>query len=256
MARLAEYVCVCVLCPQTGYAQLSKRVFNFLLVTLCVFLLIPVVVHADAALGKYKENENAWKKQAVLPSGLDGIEKETFDGNLDQRLAAAGSDQSLQAPQNQIEEYNVQKAKSVIELQKFRRTSSIAITDSVGKRGTASLINLSPRINSWFLLSLKWADGRDLSYHLENKNPESREIILDPEFPYGLVLAEAGEMHQYDLWSKPSSELNTAPDLPKTYVSLCQNKIYLRKKSRGRKTGKELVTDFLRDHVMARGNHN
>lgn len=153
------------------------------------------------------------------------------------------------APQNQVEEYKAQTAKSVLELQQFRASSSIAIADSDGKRGEATLVNLNPLINAWYLLLLNWDDGRRYAYHLENDKPKSQELLLDPGFTSGLVVQDANERYQCDLWSRPLMGLSEASVSGKPYAPLCQNRFYLRNKLRGLKTAKDTVTDFLRDHV-------
>ncbi len=140
--------------------------------------------------------------------------------------------------------------KSVIDLQQFRKTTSIAIKNNTGMQGVATLINLNPRINAWFLLNLEWNDGGSRTYHLENNEPSSQAILLDHQFSYGIVIATKDKREACDLWSGyPKSVLAVAKALHKPYGPLCDSKLYLRNPTTGRKTSKELVTDFLRDHV-------
>ena len=140
--------------------------------------------------------------------------------------------------------------KSVIDLQQFRKATSIAVKNTSGAKGVATLINLNPRINSWFLLTLEWTDGGSRTYHLENDEPSRQEILLDPQFPYGVVITSKDKREECDLWSTyPKSILAEVKAERKPFGSLCGGKLYLRNPTAGRKTSKEWVTDFLRDHV-------
>ena len=140
--------------------------------------------------------------------------------------------------------------KSVVDLQPFWKTTSMVIRNNAGLKGLATLMNLNPQINEWFLLRLKWDDGGSGTYHLENIEPASQEIHLDPRFPYGIVIVTKDKREAYELWSGyPQSALAKARGLGKSYAPLCDNRLYLRNPTRGHKTSKELVTDFLRDHV-------
>ncbi len=154
-------------------------------------------------------------------------------------------------PERQIEEYNAQRVKSVVELQQFRETTSITIENETGRKGKATLINLNPFINKWFLLSLEWADGRSSeTYHLENNDPQGDKIRLDPEFPQGIVIVPEGGKIPCDLWGAASgAPLELARSSGDTYAPLCAERLYLRNKTKGHKTVKEMVTDMLRKHV-------
>ena len=59
-------------------------------------------------------------------------------------------------PQNQLEEYNAEAPKTILELQQFRQTTSIPIQSQEGREGTATLVNLNPAINVWYLLKVTW----------------------------------------------------------------------------------------------------
>ena len=53
-----------------------------------------------------------------------------------------------------LAEYQSNRPKSVVALQQFRDTVETPIQDSATNRGLASLTNLNPHINTWFLLSI------------------------------------------------------------------------------------------------------
>jgi hypothetical protein len=161
------------------------------------------------------------------------------------------SGSAYQPPQEQIEAYNVQRVKSVIELQQFRETTSIPIENEAGRKGKATLINLNPFVNAWFLLRLEWADGRSgETYHVENNDPRGDQIRLDPQFPQGVVIVSQEGSMRCDLWRASSdAALDRARASGKTYAPLCGERLYLRNKTKGHKTVKEMVTDMLREHV-------
>ncbi|MCP4344070.1 MAG: hypothetical protein GY795_00915, partial [Desulfobacterales bacterium] len=157
-------------------------------------------------------------------------------------------------PQEQVDQYNKKKRKSVIELQQFRTQSSIKIRTQKGKQGKATLTNLNPFVNTWYLLTLKWNKvSRPDIFHLENPFPTDNTFILDPDFPSGTVI-ETKDKHQYqcDLWaSYPKGELDNARKNAIPFAALCDNRLYLRNKTKGRKTTLESATDFLRRYVPA-----
>ncbi len=156
-----------------------------------------------------------------------------------------------QPSQIQLEEYNTQRPKSIVALQPFRETKSMRITTQAGEQGVATLINLHPRMNTWFLLQLTWTHGREQTvYHLENPKPASQRIILDPHYAYGLVIVTANERYQCALWADPlPSTLEQARASLYTYAPLCNERLYLRNPTKGHRTLKEFVTEWLRDQV-------
>jgi hypothetical protein len=154
-------------------------------------------------------------------------------------------------PQDQTAQYNAQVPKSVIELQQFRETTSIPTKNEAGQTGKATLINLNPLINAWFLLRLEWDHGRSGgTYHLGNHDPEGQQILLDPQYPSGLMIASKQGRFPCDLWSEASdTALDRAGDSHNTYAPICGERLYLRNKTKGHRTAKEMVTDLLRQHV-------
>ena len=64
--------------------------------------------------------------------------------------------------------------KSIVQLQQFRQIQTVAI-EAVGRQGTATLTELNPNINAWFLLALNWGMAvEEASYHQENPNQAGR----------------------------------------------------------------------------------
>ena len=166
--------------------------------------------------------------------------------------AASPEDRGIPRPsQEQIDQYTAQRAKTIVELQQFREVHSIPTQNNQGQLGTATLINLNPWINTWFLLTLQWKnDRKGASYHLENRTPRGQQLLLDPHYPSGMVMISEGKRSSCDLWSGASaSNLASTKTSGQVYVPLCEERLYLRKKTEGHKTSKEWATDFLRNYV-------
>jgi hypothetical protein len=162
-------------------------------------------------------------------------------------LSAAAS----QPPQKQVEEYNARTPKTVIELQQFRKTSSIAIRESTGREGVATLINLNPMINTWYLLLVQWRENDPVeAYHLENPAPENQKLLLDPGYPESIMIHSSKEKSHCELWSVSSgSGLADAAGSGNIYAPLCGERVFLRNRTKGHKTTLEKATDLLRKHV-------
>lgn len=150
-------------------------------------------------------------------------------------------DQKFQAPM------------TIVELQPFGQTSSIKTKSPEGQEGLATLVNLNPNVNAWYLLRLSF--GKEASpqeYHLENMNPQTQNLLLDSEHPYGIIIAEAENRYACELWGNNTSEgLKRAKAAGIPYEPLCGGKIYLRNPAKGHRTKIEMVTDFLRDEIPA-----
>src|ERR1039457_4854746 len=120
-----------------------------------------------------------------------------------------------------------------------------------GDGGQATLVNLNPQINAWFLLTLWWPGAPGpTSYHLENPSPKSQTLALSEAHPYGIRISAAGRETDCELWpAGRTMQLQQArrSDLP--YAPLCADRLYLRNLVSGTYTHLERVTNFLRDHV-------
>ncbi|MCZ6874561.1 MAG: hypothetical protein O7G88_13710 [bacterium] len=166
----------------------------------------------------------------------------TFTGNLSAQVAAL--------PRPHADDYAAQVPKTVIQLQQWRRLQSIDIKATDGKKGRATLINLNPTTNSWYLLRLNWRGGHTSDYHLENGDPYRRRLVLDAKYPQGLVIAEGKRTSVCELWaSTPRHRLAAAEQLRLPYAPLCHAKLYLRNRVKGHRTSLESTTDFLRDKI-------
>lgn len=167
---------------------------------------------------------------------------------MSDQLPAAEDLPSILARQ-QIE-YRAETAKTIVELQPFRQTMTGPIANAYGDRGTATLINLNPHVNDWFLLTLRWtSSGIVENYHLENLQPHEQTVGLAGH-PGDLEIASAGARFDCQLWSGDASGvLRRARSSGLPYVPLCGERLYLRNTVAGTFTLIERVTEVLRDHV-------
>ncbi len=173
----------------------------------------------------------------------------------DSPAAGASERQSWQRPDRatlalQAAAYDDPRAKGVVELQKFRHTTAAHIADEQGRAGTAELVNLNPTVNSWYLLQVSWEGEATASYHLTNSRPEAHDLVLDSEFPGGLLFEDSNGRTGCDLWwSASPASLAAASRQSTPYVTLCGDEIVLRRPTAGSRTNLEWATDLLRDHV-------
>lgn len=168
-------------------------------------------------------------------------------------LAPAPAGQPAEDPAvlaSQRAEYQARGAKTIVELQPFRRTTSRPITGRGGQQGTATLINLNPNVNAWFLLKLEGpAPQGDRVYHLENARPDVQTVTLG-QGTADLQIYSADQKFDCQLWSAGAPDaLQHAQASRLPYAPLCADRLYLRNAVAGTFTTIERVTQFLRDHV-------
>lgn len=175
-------------------------------------------------------------------------------------LAAAGlfalvTAEQAGTPQNPIPEYaaeyKAEVSKTIIELQQFRQTSSMKLRPGPGDTVTATLINLNPAINAWYLLTVSWKEGNpQTSWHLENPRPRETKVFLD-EKSHVLVIAEGSNRFSCDLFGTgaTSGALEQGRSSALVYYPLCGGRLYLRNPAKGARTKLEAATEFLRDQV-------
>ena len=152
-------------------------------------------------------------------------------------------------PPEQARAYADVAPKTVVDLQQFRSTHSVAMEGQDGRPGRATLVNLNPAVNAWYLLTLSWGDGSQRSFHLESTKPAAQELVLDPAFRAGLIVRSDKGREPCDLWA--SGALADAAEQPTPYAPLCAGQAYLRNPVPGRRTELEAVVEFLRDNVWA-----
>jgi hypothetical protein len=150
----------------------------------------------------------------------------------------------------QAAQYRAEGPKTIIELQQFRRSQSIAAEGANGRPGIATLIELNPPINAWFLLTLDWGDpAGPTSFHLQNPDPGGQRLSLVDTRPHGLLVTGGAATATCDLWSGDPSALGRASASSLPFAPLCDGRLYLRNPVAGHRTDLELVAELLRDHV-------
>ena len=168
-------------------------------------------------------------------------------------LSARGQDvvsQEVIPPRNQAAEYADAVPKTILELQQFRQTTSSPIRSGAGAEGMATLINLNPTINVWYLLKVAWQDGSESSYHLENPEPRSRTLSLDSKYPAGIEISEGKARYPCNLFEGgATSTLNQAKNSQLIYAPLCDTRLFLRNPVKGHRTSLEAGAEFLRKQV-------
>ncbi|MDD5168697.1 MAG: hypothetical protein PHN75_07760, partial [Syntrophales bacterium] len=147
--------------------------------------------------------------------------------------------------------YALQKVKSIIDLQPFSSSSSVNIKSEEGE-GAATLTNLNPAVNAWYLLKVDWHKGRGTEeyYHLENVNPGLQSPLLSNDYPYGFILSDGKTSVPCELWrSNSRGGIRAAKVSGITYAPLCGAKLYLRNPAKGYRTEIETASEFLRNEL-------
>ena len=142
-------------------------------------------------------------------------------------------------------------AETVIDLQAFRQTSSLRISTAGGNQGAATLINLNPEINAWYVLEVAWKGTDEIrAYHLENSRPRAQRLTLDEKYPQGIVILEGKNRYPCELFAGTTTgPLEQARSSRMIDASLCSGRVYLRNPAKGHRTSLEAATEFFRDQV-------
>ena len=145
----------------------------------------------------------------------------------------------------------VATAITIVDLQPDRTVVNAEIRRAPEETGTASLTNLNPHINGWFVLTLDWpASGEHASFHLENPDPKNA-LTMSANAQGSLRLEIGQNACQLELGNTAvPGTLEGARKSGLPYVPLCDGRLYLRNQAVGHGTALEKVTDFLRKHVV------
>jgi len=144
-------------------------------------------------------------------------------------------------------QYDAIRAKTIMELQPFRKESLAVLADGTTP---VKLISLNPTINTWFLLRVGEDGTRgQQNYHLENPDPYGQKLFLSEDNVPAIYLSGNFGDARCEPWAGAPSQLATARDQGLPYAPICDGLLYLRNQSSGSKTTLERTTDFLRDHV-------
>ncbi len=147
----------------------------------------------------------------------------------------------------QRDQYDAVAPKSILELQAFRIQTQVTIRRADGNQGVATLINLNPEINAWYLLTLNWTGSATAeNFHLESRR----------QLPLNLKAGDSASLRidgpngfSCTVWARTRAALDEAHASGLPYAPLCAGELFLRNPVAGQHTSLERVTDFLRDHV-------
>jgi hypothetical protein len=136
-----------------------------------------------------------------------------------------------------------------VALQPSRQTSTVAV-EAGGATVRATLINLNPAINAWFVLALEdTARRRSTAYHLENADPR-QQLRLNAAGGGAIDVVSGGSVTRCAILSAvPEGALERARRSNLPFAPLCDGRLYLRNPVRGSRTELEATSEFLRDHV-------
>jgi hypothetical protein len=141
-------------------------------------------------------------------------------------------------------------SKSILDLQPFRQVTSNKIKSTTGAQGTATLINLNPAVNAWYVMEVDWQDGSNSHYHLENPRPRTEKVFLDPKYPSGIEISDGNTRYSCDLFSnKTNGPLDLAKNSQTPYAPLCEGRLFLRNAVTGHRTKLEAEAEFFRTQV-------
>jgi hypothetical protein len=139
-------------------------------------------------------------------------------------------------------------ARNIVGLQPARRSETVLLQDTAGRRGNLVLVSLNPAVNAWFLLTLQSpTSATAATYHIETSDPQKQRLALDPLRPGQLVITGDGTTTSCTLW--PGKALDQARRTPLAYAPVCEGRLFLRNAVKGNRTTLEATTEFLRDHV-------
>jgi hypothetical protein len=185
----------------------------------------------------------------LLPVALGGFVL-ACTGMLLMAKSWQGSTRGMVAPNSVTIEHEVDQTKPILDLQPFRQTSFNRIKSDAGIQGTVTLLNLNPAVNAWYVMEVDWQDGSKFSYHLENPQPRTEKIFLDPKYPSGIEISEGNTHYSCNLFgNKTNGPLDQARNSQAPYASLCGGRLFLRNPVTGHRTKLEAQAEFFRTQV-------
>ena len=228
-----------------GMDNKALRIAGDVLVVLLLVAALGYVAHIDAAV----RLAQSFGGQLVAEGAMSPPELyDTLAAPAPEVVAPPAAEDPVLAAQRA--QYDAVVVKTALELQQFRRSQSVPVSNATGRQGLVALSNINPRVNVWHVLAFDWGRDRPRAYyHIENPFRRAQTIQLSELEGGALVLVAAGKSTRCDLWSgdKPALDAARASKLP--YVPLCGGRIFLRNRVQGHYTDLEQMTEFLRDNV-------
>src|SRR5271157_2171652 len=171
-------------------------------------------------------------------------------GMLPMAESRDGTAQGTVTPKTETAQQGTVVPKTILDLQPFRQASSIRINSDKSIQGMATLINLNPSVNAWYVLEVDWQGSSKSSYHLENPKPRSQKLSLNPKYPLGIEILEGNVQHPCNLFEGGATgALDQARKSQLPYAPLCDGRLYLRNPVKGHLTKLEAEAEFFRTQV-------
>ncbi len=146
-------------------------------------------------------------------------------------------------------EYDSDTSKTILELQPWRTSTDAPLRRRDGTPGVATLINLNPSANAWYLLLVDWQDDTHFAFHLETPQPAEGGLRLRTDTPAALAFTTAAGS-TCTVWANTGRDaLAEARATALPYAPLCAGAFYLRNRVAGHQTRLERISDFLRNYV-------
>ncbi|MEQ9257649.1 MAG: hypothetical protein RIG84_00980 [Roseovarius sp.] len=150
--------------------------------------------------------------------------------------------------EQQLADFRQDRVRAMREFQPFRREARAEAADGT----SLVLTSLNPNFNTWFLLDVT-TTGRykkTETYHIELVDPENVSLSLKDGTEPVLVFENTGVTFRCAPWEGQRSELEQARNSSLPYAPICDKRAFLRNETRGSRSSREAVAEFLRDNVV------
>lgn len=146
---------------------------------------------------------------------------------------------------------NIPSGRTILDLQRGARSSSISLVGDDGAVGTVTLIDLNPEVGAWYFLRVRFPkETAEFGFNLEVADHLAIRLGLDSSHPNAIMVTEKNVSTPCPLFDPAQrAQLIDSLKSQNAFTAICNNKIFMRNKVDGRKTTKEWVTEFLRDNV-------
>jgi hypothetical protein len=184
----------------------ALRILGDVFVVLLLVAALGYVAHIDAAV-----------RLAQSFGGQLVAEGVTSATELYETLAAPAPEATPDpAPEDPVlaaqrAQYDAVVVKTALELQQFRRSQSVPVSNATRRQGLVALSNINPRVNVWHVLAFDWGRDRPRTYfHIENPFRRAQTLQLSELDGGALVLVAGGKSTRCDLWTGDKPALDAA----------------------------------------------
>ncbi|WP_239494705.1 hypothetical protein [Roseovarius amoyensis] len=148
----------------------------------------------------------------------------------------------------QWQDFLTDRSRSMREFQPFRTSVQAVSADGA----EVTLTSLNPKANTWFLVDVldPSRSRQTVTYHLELADPEKTVLTLARGDDPALVFESDGIVARCTPWQGRTPELARAAGSDLPYAPICDNRAFVRNATRGARSSREAVSQFLRDNVV------